>query len=65
MVETRSLKRAQVNIVNLTLLSEVAVEILLGAEAGGELLNHVALGALGLFNHTVEFYITGAIDSHH
>ena len=65
MVETRSLKRAQVNIVNLTLLSEVAVEILLGAEAGGELLDHVALGALGLFDHVFKFNITGAKNSQH
>ena len=47
----------------LTLLGQVSVEVLLGPEAGGQFLGHVALGALGLFDHAVEIIIKGRQDS--
>ena len=63
--ETHSLYDGPVITGVLTLLGEVAVQILLGPESGGEIMDHVALGALGLFDHAVKFNITRAGNSQH
>jgi hypothetical protein len=65
MAGTHSLQKLYEKGGKLTLLSEIAVEVLLGAEAVGELLDHVALGAFRLFDHAENFNITGAGNSQH